>query len=180
MSHGAHCNHSYLCDANYSFEQVCNDAYMETLGQRIKRYREERKLSQQEVADKVGVSRVAVTKWESEQTANLKLGNLLGICELFDVAIEVMIRGEQKTQKKDVDLGNKIAAEPAQATYAVVERSESAWGAYCSADRETRCVVDFVLLGENDPLPEWATNEMRKSVDAMRYTVTKWERKKSG
>lgn len=56
---------------------------MKTMGERILNRRTELKMSQQDVADKVGVSRVAVTKWESGQTGNLKLDNLLKLCKLL-------------------------------------------------------------------------------------------------
>lgn len=72
------------------------DGYMETLAQRIKRHRERLKLTQQQVADAAHVSRVAVTKWEDGQTANLKLGNLMRLCALFDIPVEEMIRGEAR------------------------------------------------------------------------------------
>jgi len=73
---------------------------METIGQRIKKRREEAKVSQQYVADKVGVSRVAVTKWESGQTSNLKLGNLMRLCKLLDISVEYLIYGEIKNDVK--------------------------------------------------------------------------------
>lgn len=93
MIHELHCNYSYHINANHSLDFSCNDAYMETLEQRIKRLREGNKLSQQQVADRVGVSRVAVTKWESGQTANLKLSNLISLCELFNISVEELIKG---------------------------------------------------------------------------------------
>lgn len=110
MSHAAHCNHSYHRSANHSFGVVCNDDYMETLEQRIKRLREERDLSQQKVADTVGVSRVAVTKWESGETANIKLGNLLKLCDLFCISVEELVRGSQGRQKLTQDPLEKAKA----------------------------------------------------------------------
>lgn len=117
---------------------------MEPLEQRIKRLREARGLSQQAVADKVGVSRVAVTKWESGMTANLKLGNLLSLCELFGVSVEELVRGAAKAG------GAQTASEQAA--------TESAWRAYNAASEETRAVVDLVLLpkGERDALEKQA------------------------
>lgn len=66
---------------------------METMGRRIFNRRIHLNMTQQYVADKVGVSRVAVTKWESGQTGNLKLDNLMGLCKLLNLSIEYLIRG---------------------------------------------------------------------------------------
>ena len=70
-------------------------ANSETIGQRIKNLLDAAGYSQQYVADKVGVSRVAVTKWESGQTANLKLENLMQLCGLFGISVEYLIYGKQ-------------------------------------------------------------------------------------
>lgn len=72
---------------------------METVGNRIKRLRLTAELSQQDVATRIGVSRVAVTKWESGQTANMKLDNLTGLCNLFNITIEYLINGEKPGDK---------------------------------------------------------------------------------
>lgn len=146
MFHTRHCNYSYLAFANHSFDGSCNHAYMEPLEQRIKRLREARGLSQQAVADKVGVSRVAVTKWESGMTANLKLGNLLSLCELFGVSVEELVRGAGAAKAGGAQTASEQAA------------TESAWRAYNAASEETRAVVDLVLLpkGERDALEKQA------------------------
>ena len=55
-----------------------------TLGENIKNRREELKLSQEYVAEQLGVSRQAVSKWEtgqSEPTAS----NLIQLAEVFDI-----------------------------------------------------------------------------------------------
>lgn len=93
MLHKDICNHSYQENVNHSFVSLCNDSYVETLGQRIERLRKERNLSQQQVASAAKVSRVAVTKWESGVTKNLKLENLLAMCDLFGVSAEELISG---------------------------------------------------------------------------------------
>ncbi len=119
MFHSPHCNHSYLIKANYSLSFLCNHDYMETIGQRIKRIRESANVSQQYIADKVGVSRVAVTKWENGHTSNLKLDNLMKLCKLLDISVEYLIYGEAKKDsskelkflsKKDLDI-NEIASD---------------------------------------------------------------------
>ena len=79
---------------------------------RIKHAREEKGWSQQQLADKVGVSRVAVTKWESGQTANLKLANLIRLCELFKIEPTELITGKQREpfKLKSADNANDIYA----------------------------------------------------------------------
>lgn len=156
MSHTRHCNHSYHKDANHSFSGVCNDGYMETLGQRIKRLREERKLSQQQVATAAGVSRVAVTKWESGQTANLKLGNLLSICELFSVSVEELIRGERATkQGRKEAVGSPDEVEPQE----LMVR-------YAGSNDACRALVDLALRGR-DPLPDWANKSISRHLQSL-------------
>ncbi|MDN3512666.1 MAG: helix-turn-helix domain-containing protein [Candidatus Jettenia sp.] len=62
------------------------------------------------------------------------------------------------------------------------EHKESVCEAYRLANYETKEVVGLVLSGTNDPLPKWANEEMRKSINAMKYSVIEWRRneKKSG
>ena len=95
MFNNRYCNYSYSHKANYSLPVLCNDSYMEDLGQRIKRLRETAGLSQQQLGEKVGVSRIAVRKWEIGQTSNLKLDNLMSLCRLFRVRPEYLIYGEK-------------------------------------------------------------------------------------
>lgn len=73
---------------------------MDTIGQRIKNLRIEYGYSQEELAEKLSLSRVAITKWESGQTANLKLDNIIGICKIFDISISYLITGDTSTKEK--------------------------------------------------------------------------------
>jgi len=107
---------------------------MESLDQRIKRLRESKGLSQQAVADKLGVSRVAVTKWENGMTANLKLSNLLGFCELFSISVEELVRG------------NCPKAESKARQEKETARAVRAWKAYKEADAATQAAIDLLLL----------------------------------
>lgn len=69
---------------------------METIASRLARLRESKAIRQEDVANAVGVSRVAVTKWESGQTANIKLANLSALCKLFDVSYDYLINGKEE------------------------------------------------------------------------------------
>lgn len=61
-----------------------------TLGEKIKELRKKANISQEELAEKVGVSRQAVTKWESD--AGLPdLENLKSIATLFNISIDELL-----------------------------------------------------------------------------------------
>ena len=63
-----------------------------TLGERICQYRIERRLSQQEVAEKLEVSRQSVSKWETDGAVP-ELDKLVKLCELFGVGLDELVRG---------------------------------------------------------------------------------------
>lgn len=44
-------------------------------------------------AGKVGVSRQGYLKWESGDTANMKLGNLLSFCDQYEIDVGLLLRG---------------------------------------------------------------------------------------
>lgn len=58
-------------------------AMRETQGQRIRRLRRERGLTQKQLAEAVGVSRASVTQWESGEIGELKSGSLLRTAEVL-------------------------------------------------------------------------------------------------
>ena len=61
-----------------------------TLGEKIKELRKKANISQEELAEKIGVSRQAVTKWESD--AGLPdLENLKSIATLFNISIDELL-----------------------------------------------------------------------------------------
>ena len=72
-----------------------------TLGERICQYRVRRHLSQQEVAEKLEVSRQSVSKWETDG-AGPELDKLVKLCELFEVPLDELVRGE-KPQKMETE-----------------------------------------------------------------------------
>ena len=60
------------------------------LGENITRFRKEKGLSQEKVAEYMGVSRQAVTKWESN-SSKPSSDNLIKLAELFDVKVDVLL-----------------------------------------------------------------------------------------
>lgn len=71
-------------------------AYMTTpIGQRIRKARTAKGLTQQEVADAVGVSRATVAQWENGDTKELKGENLLQIAGLFQFKFESLVTSKK-------------------------------------------------------------------------------------
>ena len=70
-----------------------------SLGENIKNRREELKLSQEYVADQLGVSRQAVSKWEtgmSEPTAS----NLIRLAEVFEMNLSELVDSHEKHKEQ--------------------------------------------------------------------------------
>ena len=68
------------------------------LSERIQYLRKQKGCSQEELADKIGVSRQAVSKWESEQ-ALPDLDKIILISEFFDVTTDYLLKGTEPVQK---------------------------------------------------------------------------------
>ena len=73
-----------------------------TLGERIKNQRSRAGLSQERVAELVGVSRQSVTKWESGQSAP-STENLFRLAEIFGTTVDMLldIPDEKNAQSTD-------------------------------------------------------------------------------
>ena len=64
-----------------------------TVGERIKTCRQNTGMSQEKVADLIGVSRQAVTKWEADQSAP-NTENLFKLAELFGTTVDMLLDTE--------------------------------------------------------------------------------------
>ena len=75
----------------------------ETFGTRLARLRKEKGLSQVDIADKVGVTAQAVSKWENDQTSP-DIDVLLKLSEIFEISMDELLG---KTEKKTVEMKEK-------------------------------------------------------------------------
>lgn len=66
---------------------------MESIGQRISKLRKEKSLSQEYIAEQIGVTRQAVSKWENDTSAP-DTYNLIALAELFNVSVEYIATGK--------------------------------------------------------------------------------------
>ena len=66
-----------------------------TTGEKIAALRREHKLSQEALGEKLGLSRQAVSKWETG-TADPSTSNLLALAKLFGVSAEELLRSVEE------------------------------------------------------------------------------------
>ncbi len=80
-----------------SSEDVRKEKHMvcHSLGEVLKQHRIERKMTQEFVAERLGVSRQAVSKWESG-TSDPSTTNLLALAKLYDVSAEALLTAAQQ------------------------------------------------------------------------------------
>lgn len=70
----------------------------EKIGQFIKKIRQDNKLTQKELADKLGVTYQAVSKWENGKNVP-DISIMKEISKMFNVDIDEILDGEKKTKK---------------------------------------------------------------------------------
>ena len=71
-----------------------------TIADRIQSLRKAKGMSQEELADKVGVSRQAVSKWESEQ-ATPDLDKVVIMSDIFEVTTDYLLKGIEPVKTDD-------------------------------------------------------------------------------
>lgn len=69
-----------------------------TFGEKLLKLRKESALSQEELAEKLGVSRQAISRWENEGVLPDGL-NLLGISKLFGVSTDYLLNDDYKSDQ---------------------------------------------------------------------------------
>lgn len=72
------------------------------LGHTIKTLRNERGLSQDELADRVFVSRQSISNWENDKTYP-DIQSLLLLCQVFSVSLDSLVKGDIPEMKKKID-----------------------------------------------------------------------------
>jgi transcriptional regulator with XRE-family HTH domain len=78
------------------------------IGTRIRTARRDRGLTQDELADQVGVSRSAVAQWETGRTGQVT-GNLSRIASVLEVNVEYLMYGDDKRAAREVRQGDELA-----------------------------------------------------------------------
>lgn len=71
------------------------------LGSQIKKYRSELSMSQDELAEKLFVSRQSVSNWENDKTYP-DIKSLLLLSEDFQVSLDQLVKGDLEIMKKEI------------------------------------------------------------------------------
>lgn len=72
------------------------------LGQRIRKYRIAAQMTQEELAEKVFVSRQTISNWENDKSYP-DIHSLLMLGNLFDVSLDTLVKGDIETMKEKID-----------------------------------------------------------------------------
>ena len=71
------------------------------IGKQIKKYRTEMKLSQEELAEKIFVSRQTISNWENNKNYP-DVKSLLLLSSLFSVSLDILIKGDLEEMKEKI------------------------------------------------------------------------------
>ena len=71
------------------------------LSNQIKKYRNELKLSQEELADKVYVTRQTISNWENDKSYP-DINSLLLLSSLFEISLDQLIKGDIDVMREKI------------------------------------------------------------------------------
>ncbi len=74
---------------------------MDQIGKNIKKYREERGITQEQLAAQMNVTRQAVSNWENAKTQP-DLDTLFRLSQIFGISVEELIYGEKREEAPKV------------------------------------------------------------------------------
>lgn len=75
-------------------------------GEYLKKLRTENKLSQEQLAEKLGVSRQSISKWE-QGISTPDIDNFVKLSELYSVSVDSMLKGEALNEARSVAYADK-------------------------------------------------------------------------
>ena len=72
-----------------------------TVGEKIQKYRKSLGLSQEELGQKLLVSRQTISLWEKDQTVPT-IDNLMRLSEIFEISVDEILHPESKEQSAEI------------------------------------------------------------------------------
>lgn len=135
------------------------------LGDNIRKYRKANNMSQDELAEKLQVTRQSVSLWETEQTQP-SLDNVVALAKIFQVSTDALLRGEQAEPAK-------IIAAPASCEQPEKQRRYGWVIAVCLIAVAALAVTVWLLWDRPaDPDLDGMTISAHQSSDADRDSTT--------
>ena len=93
-----------------------------SLGERIYKLRTEKKMSQGDLADALGVSRQSISKWETNGSVP-ELDKLVKLSGIFSVSLDELVTGKEKEQQNKKDKPEVITSPQAEPKIVYAEKS---------------------------------------------------------
>ena len=78
-----------------------------SFGKNIVYYRKKQKITQEELAERLYVSRQTISRWENDSVFP-DVETIIKLCELFDCNMDTLVRGDAEAEEKEeikIDLG---------------------------------------------------------------------------
>lgn len=72
------------------------------LGKRIKEYRNTAQMTQEDLAEKMFVSRQTISNWENDKSYP-DIHSLIMLSNLFDVSLDILVKGDIEIMKEKID-----------------------------------------------------------------------------
>lgn len=76
------------------------------LGNQIKKYRKERSLSQDALAERIFVSRQTISNWENDKSYP-DVNSLVLLCDAFEISLDQLVKGDVETMKQRMSMSDE-------------------------------------------------------------------------
>ena len=71
------------------------------IGKQIRKHRQDLKLSQDELAEKIFVTRQTISNWENDKNYP-DIKSLLLLSSLFDISLDILVKGDLEEMKEQI------------------------------------------------------------------------------
>ena len=112
-----------------------------TLGERLLGYRTNIGISQEKLAEKIGVSRQTISKWETNQSTP-EFDKILPLCEVLGITTEELIKGEKEEKNAELE---EIKQENERAKKEYMQKRNKKKAIVLSVSIFLYCIATFAL-----------------------------------
>lgn len=106
------------------------------LGENIIRLRTEKRLTQEQLADLLGVSRQSVSKWESGSSVP-ELDKLIRLSEVFEITVDELVKGRDMTADGRTEAGSSQRGSGEAGSDQKIQPAANSYEAPCQPSRPT-------------------------------------------